>query len=192
MFYYTVQSQAWCVHCSISVPIGLVIQKLTVQANYSNKKKVPPSPQKKKWILCNLIIVVFFPMHHRVKVIKNWLTKLTSWWQSWVERLPLPFIWNSLSEIIMQIYSFSKTQRYLLYASISFSQDDVHAHVHLVGEGKQTISPLNFSLCTVYVLVIWCWHNSPIRVIKGTLYICTLHLSVSIFYVIFSYLFVCI
>ena len=52
-------------------------------------------------------------MHHRVKVTRNLLTKLTSWWQSWVERLPLPFTWNSLSEITMQIYSFSKTQRYL-------------------------------------------------------------------------------
>ena len=55
---------------------------------------------------------------------------------------------------------------------------------------KTIISPLNFSLRTVYVLVIWCWYNSPIKVIKGTLYICTLHLSVSILFVLFSYLFV--
>ena len=132
-------------------------------------------------------------MHHRVKVIKNWSTKLTSWWQSWVERLPLPFIWNSLSEIIMQIYSFSKTQRYLLYASISFSQDDVHAHVHLVGEGKQ-LFPLSISVYAQSMYLLFdadITHQSELLMAHCT---CTLYLSVSIFFVLFSYmyLFVCI
>ena len=35
-----------------------MIQKLTVQTNYSNKKKYCPPSEKKKCILCNLIIVV--------------------------------------------------------------------------------------------------------------------------------------
>ena len=125
-------------------------------------------------------------MHHRVKVIKNWSTKLTSWWQSWVERLPLPFIWNSLSEIIMQIYSFSKTQRYLLYASISFSQDDVHAHVHLVSEGKQ-LFPLSISVYAQSMYLLFdadITHQSELLKAHCT---CTLYLSVSIFFVLFSY-----
>lgn len=85
-------------------------------------------------------------MHHRVKVTRNLLTKLTSWWQSWVERLPLPFTWNSLSEITMQIYSFSKTQRYcILYFFINEPKSCYALCEHLLN-----VSVLGHNIFTVF------------------------------------------
>ena len=190
----TVQLQAWCVHCPIGVPIGLVIQKLTVQANYSNKKKSTAFPPKKEVdsLWSNNCCCCFFFNASQSESDKKLVDKVDK----------LVAILGGETTIALHLEFLIRNNHADLLILKNTKVLPLFIHKFFTGWcsstcafgrwRKTTISPLNFSLCTVYVLVIWCWHNSPIRVIKGTLYICTLHLSVSIFYVIFSYLFVCI
>ena len=164
-----------------------------MQANYSNKKKVLPSPQKKKWILCNLIIVVvvvfFFnaSQSESDKKLVDKVDKLVAILGGETTiALHLEFlIRNNHADLLIL-----KNTKVLALCIHKFFRGLCPCTCAFGWWRKTIISPLNFSLRTVYVLVIWCWYNSPIKVIKGTLYICTLHLSVSILFILFSYLFV--
>ena len=171
----TVQLQAWCVHCPIGVPIGLVIQKLTVQTNYSNlKKKYCPPLEKKKWILCNLIIVVVFffnaSQSESDKKLVDKVDKLVAILGGETTiALHLEFlIRNNHADLLIL-----KNTKVLALCIHKFFTGWCSCTCAFGQWRKTIISPLNFSLRTVYVLVIWCWYNSPIRVIKGTLYMYT-------------------